>query len=78
MMVNVRASNDKLKRRARGIVMRITGVDEDTATAALATADGAIKPAALLCAGATDIVQARRLLAEANGHLRLALARLAA
>jgi len=78
MMVNVRASNDKLKRRARGIVMRITGADEAAAAEALDRADGAIKPAALLCAGASDIDAAQRLLNEANGNLRLALVRLAA
>ena len=78
MMVNVRASNDKLKRRARGIVMRITGADEVRAAQALDLAAGDIKPAALLCAGASDIDAAQRLLTEAKGNLRLALARLAA
>lgn len=78
MMVNVQASNDKLKRRACGIVMRIAGAGEDAALQALATSHGEIKPAVLLCAGAKDVDAARRVLADAKGNLRLALQRLAA
>jgi N-acetylmuramic acid 6-phosphate (MurNAc-6-P) etherase len=36
-----------------------------------------VKPAVLLCAGAKDIAAAQRLLAAANGNLRLAMSRLA-
>ena len=49
MMVNIQASNTKLKRRAREIVMRISGATEAKAGAALETAHGAVKPAVLLC-----------------------------
>lgn len=77
MMVNVQSGNVKLKRRAREIVMRITGADEARATKALAAASGAVKPAILICAGAKDHAAAQQILAETNGNLRLALARLA-
>lgn len=77
MMVGVRAENDKLRERARGIVATIAGVDKDIAGAALERADGDAKTAVLLCAGASDAGAARGLLAAADGSLRLALARLA-
>lgn len=77
MMVSVQAGNLKLKRRARDIVMRIAGADEARAEAALAASNGDIKPATLLCAGATSLAAARELLAAANGNLRAAMARLA-
>ena len=78
MMVNVRAGNDKLKRRAVDIVMRIANAGEAAAMAALDVAQGQVKPAVLICAGARTHDAAQRFLAEANGNLRLALARLSA
>jgi N-acetylmuramic acid 6-phosphate etherase len=77
MMVNVEAGNAKLKRRAMGIVAAIAGVDEARARAALEATGGRVKPAILLCAGASDNAAAQKFLADANGNLRLALARLA-
>ena len=74
MMVNVQAANAKLRQRATGIVMRIAGVNQATAAMALKVADGAIKPAVLLCTGASDIAAARGCLAKAQGNLRQALA----
>jgi N-acetylmuramic acid 6-phosphate etherase len=78
MMVSVKADNLKLKRRARDMVMRITGADAARAAAALDAAGGAVKPAALICAGAPSPAAAEALLAETKGNLRRALARLAA
>lgn len=73
MMVNVRADNAKLVRRATGMVARIAGVSEARAAACLETARGEVKPAVLLAAGAApDRVPA--LLAEHAGNLRDALA----
>jgi len=77
LMVNVEAGNIKLRKRAAGIIATIAGVDEARAAAALAQAGGHVKPAVLLCAGAKDIAAAQRLLAAANGNLRLAMSRLA-
>ena len=56
---------------------RITGVAESDAEVALGEAGGEVKVAALACAGAGSAAQARSLLAEADGHLRTALERLA-
>ncbi len=78
MMVNVQAGNLKLKLRAQSMISRITGVDHAQAAAALEAANGAVKPAVILCAGAKSIDAARQLLAETDGNLRLALQRLTA
>src|SRR5687768_9856336 len=72
MMVNVRADNDKLRRRACGIVMTIAGVEYYAAHRALDAAGGEVKPAVLLAAGVKDIDKARDMLAAANVYLRLA------
>lgn len=76
MMVNVRAENAKLKKRARAIVARIAKVDEDYAGAALDAAEGEVKPAVLICAGARDLARADQLLNETQGNLRQALEKL--
>jgi N-acetylmuramic acid 6-phosphate etherase len=78
MMVNVQAGNLKLRRRARDIVMAIAHVDEARAAEALDLAGGAVKPAVLICAGVGAPEAAERLMAEATGNLRLALAKLSA
>lgn len=77
LMVNVETGNAKLRRRAAGILAAIAGVGTDEAAAALERASGQVKPAVLLCAGAKDIAAAQRLLSDADGNLRLAMARLA-
>lgn len=77
LMVNVQTGNAKLKRRAAGIVAAIAGVSEMRATEALEMAGGHVKPAVLLCAGAEDNAAAQKILADAEGNLRLALSRLA-
>lgn len=77
LMVNVETGNAKLRRRAAGIVATIARVDDERAHAALAAAQGHVKPAVLLCAGAKDLAAAQRLLAAADGNLRLAMSRIA-
>jgi N-acetylmuramic acid 6-phosphate etherase len=76
MMVNVRVDNDKLRRRALSIIMRIAGVDESTALRALDASDGEVKSAVLMAAGAADVDKARDMLAAASGNLRRALGEL--
>jgi N-acetylmuramic acid 6-phosphate etherase len=77
LMVNVEAGNTKLRQRAKGIVAAIAKVDEARAAEALAAAQGQVKPAVLLCAGAQDYAAAQKMLADAHGNLRLALSRIA-
>lgn len=73
MMVNLKADNIKLRERARGIVCRITQVDEAAATSALARADGDVKTACLLSLGAQTPELAHAALGAAEGHLGRAM-----
>jgi N-acetylmuramic acid 6-phosphate etherase len=70
LMVDVRVSNDKLLRRARGLVTKITGVDADRAAELLTQADNEVKTAVVIQRKQVDAATARQLLAKANGHLR--------
>ncbi len=76
MMINLRADNDKLRARANGIVCQLTGVDAEQAASALTSANGDLKCAALLAAGAQSLDQAQAALRETNDHLRPALEKL--
>lgn len=76
LMVNLYADNIKLRERARGIVMAASGVSEAEAGAALEGAGGQVKAAILIAAGAENVAGAQALLAETEGQLRPALARL--
>ncbi len=78
LMVGVQVGNAKIRRRALAMVSRISGASEQDAETALATSGDAVKPAVLICAGAKTLDAAQRLLTEAQGNLRLALARLSA
>lgn len=75
MMVNLRADNIKLRERARGIVAAISGSDRDRAGQLLDAADGSVKIAVLLAAGADGPQTAGRLLESCNQNLRHALER---
>ncbi|MEU9876383.1 N-acetylmuramic acid 6-phosphate etherase [Streptomyces phaeochromogenes] len=74
LMVDVRASNEKLRARSRRIVSLATGASDDEIEAALAATDGEVKNAILTILGNVDGPTAARLLEETNGHLRAALA----
>ncbi|WP_328914043.1 MULTISPECIES: N-acetylmuramic acid 6-phosphate etherase [unclassified Streptomyces] len=73
LMVDVRASNEKLRARSRRIVALATGAGEAAIEDALTATDGEVKPAILTLLAHVDAPTAGRLLAEANGHLRAAL-----
>jgi N-acetylmuramic acid 6-phosphate etherase len=76
-MIRLQADNAKLRKRAQRMVADIAKVDEVSAEQALAQTDGHVAPAALICAGAKDVVAAEALLAKTKGNLRLALEHLA-
>ncbi|MFJ1810105.1 MULTISPECIES: N-acetylmuramic acid 6-phosphate etherase [unclassified Streptomyces] len=73
LMVDVRASNEKLRARSRRIVALATGADETEIEAALAATDGEVKNAILVLLTGVDGPDAARLLEESGGHLRAAL-----
>ncbi|RYG37338.1 MAG: N-acetylmuramic acid 6-phosphate etherase [Burkholderiales bacterium] len=73
LMVHMRPTNAKLRNRAAQMVVTITGCDEQTASDAMARADGDVKLAVLLASG-VDAATASSALSKHAGNLRLALA----
>lgn len=73
LMVDLRATNAKLRERAVRIVQIATGVDRDRAEAALQQADLDVKLAVLIAGRGLDVDEARRRLAAVDGRLRAAL-----
>ncbi|OBJ47080.1 N-acetylmuramic acid 6-phosphate etherase [Mycobacterium sp. 1423905.2] len=72
-MVDVRATNAKLRRRTVRIVRDSAGVDEEVATAALAAAGGHAKTAIVALLAGVDAAEAVARLERANGHVREAV-----
>ncbi|MEU0473307.1 N-acetylmuramic acid 6-phosphate etherase [Streptomyces olivaceus] len=73
LMVDVRASNEKLRARSRRIVAQATGAADADVERALAATDGEVKHAILVLLADVDGPTAARLLEESAGHLRAAL-----
>ncbi|MGI2033049.1 N-acetylmuramic acid 6-phosphate etherase [Rhizobium panacihumi] len=73
-MVDVRADNEKLRIRATRIVSEIAGIDMNAADKRLQSADGSVKVAVLLAAGAKNAAAAQAALARSGQVLRQALA----
>jgi N-acetylmuramic acid 6-phosphate etherase len=73
LMVNVQATNSKLRERARRIVATVTGVDADTAARTLADADGQVKTAIVMLLAGVPAAEARERLTRADGVVRRAL-----
>ncbi|WP_328880860.1 N-acetylmuramic acid 6-phosphate etherase [Streptomyces sp. NBC_00299] len=73
LMVDVRASNDKLRARSRRIVALATGADDTDIERALTEAGGEVKTAILILLADVDAPTANGLLDAAEGHLRAAM-----
>ena len=73
LMVDVRASNEKLRARSRRIVALATGAPDEEIEAALTATGGEVKNAILTILGGVDGATAATLLREAGGQLRAAL-----
>ena len=72
-MVNLRADNIKLHKRAARIVSEIAGIDIEAAAPFIDAASGSVKTAILLAAGARDISSAEAMLRESGQNVRRAL-----
>lgn len=70
LMVDVRATNDKLHDRAQRILMQQLGVDRDTAGELLDAADGRVKLALVMQRKDLDAEAAQALIDEHGGKLR--------
>jgi N-acetylmuramic acid 6-phosphate etherase len=75
LMVDVRATNEKLRARARRIVQLATGSSASEVDRALNDADGNVKVAIVTLLTGLDAESARAQLADANDNVRLALRR---
>lgn len=73
LMIDLRATNTKLKLRSQRIVSEITGLDVDQSADALERCDGEVKTAIVSILRNVDASQARQLLVESKGQLRLAI-----
>ncbi|TAG75089.1 MAG: N-acetylmuramic acid 6-phosphate etherase, partial [Burkholderiales bacterium] len=74
LMVDVKPTNAKLIRRCVSLTMLATGVDEDTAIAALESSNFHVKTAIVMIRRSLGFEAARRLLDRVGGSVRLALA----
>lgn len=73
LMVDLRATNSKLRDRARRIVSMIAAVDEQQAQRLLLVCDGEVKTAIVAHLRAVSADDARKILNQAGGHLRAAI-----
>lgn len=73
LMVHMRPTNEKLRRRAAQMVVTLTGCTTEGATAALVKADGDVKLAVLIAKGLAPDT-AKTLLERTGGNLRRAIA----
>lgn len=73
LMVDLKASNQKLVARANRIVRTVTGVGQPTAAALLAACNGEVKTAIVAQLANIPPDEARSKLAKANGRVRLAI-----
>lgn len=74
LMVDLRATNDKLRDRAERLVMGTCGVERDAARALLARADGHVKLAIVMHKLGLDADAARARLTDAGGVIRRVVA----
>jgi N-acetylmuramic acid 6-phosphate etherase len=74
LMVEMQASNEKLRRRSVRMLMRLGDCDEPTARVALDAAGGDLKRAILVLLDGIDDAEAARRLAAAGGLVRRARA----
>jgi len=72
-MVDLKATNEKLRDRSERIVMALTGLPRPKARRLLAAAGGEVKTAIVMHARDVDRTGARKLLADAGGSLRAAI-----
>jgi N-acetylmuramic acid 6-phosphate etherase len=73
LMVDLQATNDKLRDRARRIVLQATGAELESVDRALVEADGEVKVAILVLLTGATVTEARNRLAAHHGAVRRAL-----
>ncbi|MBK0347146.1 N-acetylmuramic acid 6-phosphate etherase [Aerococcaceae bacterium zg-ZJ1578] len=70
LMVDVIATNDKLKQRCENIVQEATGASDEQVKEALAASHGEVKIAIIMLLIGLSYEEAKEQLAQANGYIR--------
>jgi N-acetylmuramic acid 6-phosphate etherase len=73
LMVNLQATNQKLRERAKHIVMQVTGIDYTQAEQLMAEAAGDLRVAIVMQKASLTREQANERLKQAGGRVRLAI-----
>lgn len=73
MMVDLMATNSKLRERSKRTIMMVTGVEYDEAVTTLEAAAGSVKVALVMIRARVSAEEARRRLQAAQGFVRQAL-----
>lgn len=73
LMVDLKATNEKLYARGTRMIMQVTGVEQAVAKDALNKSDKQVKVAILMLLADVDATKANKLLVDAGGFLRKAL-----
>lgn len=76
VMVDLMLTNQKLKERAKGIIMGITGVSYDEANKYLEKAHGHVKSALVMILAGVNYEKSQEMLKSANGFIRRATEKL--
>lgn len=73
VMVDLQLTNNKLKERAKKILMELCGITYDQAEAQLEKSQGHVKTAMLMTLANVDLQTAQAMLEKSNGFIRKAL-----
>ncbi len=73
MMIDLQMTNQKLRERAKRVVMTVTGISYEDAATYLEKADGHVKTALVMIKAQVDGEEARRRLEKADGFVRDAI-----
>ncbi|MCX7736586.1 MAG: N-acetylmuramic acid 6-phosphate etherase [Candidatus Kapabacteria bacterium] len=78
IMVDLKITNNKLRERAKRILMEITGVSHDEAVEYLNKSQGNVKIALVMILGKVDYNKAKKILDESDGFVRVAIEKILA
>jgi len=73
IMVDLQMTNNKLRERAKKIVMELAGVDYQTAVKSLVESDWKVKVALVMLIAKVSKTEAIELLEKANGLVKIAI-----
>lgn len=78
IMVDLKITNNKLRERAKRILMEITGISHDEAVEYLDKSQGNVKVALVMILGKVDYNKAKKILDESDGFVRVAIEKILA